>query len=185
MPTIFTHAVVGISSGITADKKTEKVKFLMLSVICSILPDADLLGFKLGISYGDFLGHRGFVHSIFFAVVLGMFISTFFYKVNKRFSKNWWYYTIYFTAVTSSHGILDAFTNGGLGIALLAPFDNRRYFFWATPITVSPLNPKYFFTLHGLKIMLNEVVIVWIPFLLFAAITRWLRRKPGKSLTNS
>jgi inner membrane protein len=35
---------------------------------------------------------------------------------------------------TASHGILDAFTNGGLGVAFFAPFDKTRYFFPVTPM---------------------------------------------------
>ena len=38
----------------------------------------------------------------------------------------------------ASHGLLDAFTDGGLGVAFFAPFDSTRYFFPVTPIEVSP-----------------------------------------------
>jgi hypothetical protein len=29
---------------------------------------------------------------------------------------------------TAGHGLLDAMTNGGLGLAFFSPFDNHRYF---------------------------------------------------------
>jgi hypothetical protein len=35
----------------------------------------------------------------------------------------------HFSFVTASHGMLDAMTDGGLGVAFFAPFDNARYFF--------------------------------------------------------
>jgi len=43
----------------------------------------------------------------------------------------------YFFVVTASRGALDAMTDGGLGIAFFAPFDNRRYFFPFRSIKVS------------------------------------------------
>jgi hypothetical protein len=36
--------------------------------------------------------------------------------------------TIRVFLATASHGVLDATTNGGLGVAFFSPFDNRRYF---------------------------------------------------------
>ena len=34
----------------------------------SLLPDADVIGFSMGVEYGDPWGHRGATHSIAFAV---------------------------------------------------------------------------------------------------------------------
>ena len=41
-----------------------------IGVVCSILPDVDVVGFRLGIRYGDFWGNRGFIHSLLFAGVI-------------------------------------------------------------------------------------------------------------------
>jgi inner membrane protein len=57
-----------------------------------------------------------------------------------------------FFLITASHGILDAFTNGGLGIALFSPFDNSRYFFPFRPIQVSPIGAG-FFSMRGLRVL--------------------------------
>jgi hypothetical protein len=46
----------------------------------------------------------------------------------------------YFFVVTASHGALDAMTDGGLGIAFFAPFDNTRYFFPFRPIKKNSRN---------------------------------------------
>ena len=35
------------------------------------LPDADVIGFRFGISYADAFGHRGFSHSLAFALLMG------------------------------------------------------------------------------------------------------------------
>jgi inner membrane protein len=170
LPSAITHAVVSISSGLAISKGRAPKRFWALSMICAMLPDLDVLTLKLGISYGDFWGHRGFFHSIFFAVLLGLLIATVFFRKEGCFSKSWLFYALYFSAVSSTHGILDAFTNGGLGIALLSPFKNERYFFWATPISVSPLSVKAFISGKGIAILKNEIMWVWLPSIFVAII---------------
>ena len=70
---------------------------------------------------------------------------------------------IYFFILTASHGVLDALTSGGLGIALFAPFDNTRYFFPYTPIKVSPIGVAAFFSDWGKRVMISEILWVWLP----------------------
>ncbi|MET0592934.1 MAG: metal-dependent hydrolase [Polyangiaceae bacterium] len=65
--------------------------------------------------------------------------------------------------VVASHGLLDALTNGGLGVAFFAPFSNERVFFPWRPIAVSPIAVRSFFSHRGLRILANEFFIVWIP----------------------
>ena len=127
MPTIITHSIVAGSSawGFSSGKGT--FKFWILSILCSSLPDADVIGYRwLYIPYYHFFGHRGFFHSPFFAALLSIFIVCIFYRKEGFFSKQWWKYFFYFFIVAASHGILDALTNGGNGIALLSPLTNER-----------------------------------------------------------
>lgn len=173
MPTIISHAVVGVAAGVATTKDRAPKRFWALSVLCAIAPDFDVLAFKLGIPYHSFWGHRGFFHSLFFALLLGVFIASVFFRKDGFVSKLWLFHALYFSAVTASHGILDAFTNGGLGIALLSPFDNERYFFWTTPITVSPLSIKVFLKERGLGVIKNEILWIWLPALCVALIGRF------------
>jgi inner membrane protein len=53
--------------------------------------------------------------------------------------------------------VLDAMTNGGLGVAFFAPFDTTRYFFPWRPITVSPIGVGSFFTHRGALVVLSEI----------------------------
>jgi membrane-bound metal-dependent hydrolase YbcI (DUF457 family) len=62
--------------------------------------------------------------------------------------------------VTASHGVLDAMTDGGLGIAFFAPFDNTRYFFPFRPVKVSPIGLS-FFSARGLDVIWSE--LLWAP----------------------
>ncbi len=177
MPTIFTHSVVGLSAATALSGRKFPARFWGLSLLCAVLPDADVVTFRLGIPYEHFLGHRGFFHSLLFAILVGFLIALLFFPQEKLFSKKWFFYLLYFSGLTATHGILDAFTNGGLGIALLSPFDNQRYFFWTTPIQVSPLSPDRFFTARGLAVIKNELLWLWLPCMLLALFTRLYRRR--------
>lgn len=172
MPTVFTHAISGIACGTAVYNKKFPGGFWLLSVICSIIPDADVLCFKLGIPYSHFLGHRGFFHSLFFACVLGFFIGALYAVAGKRKWKEGLFFAMYFSFVISLHGILDAFTNGGLGVALLSPFITERFFFPFTPIKVSPFNPGAFLHERGFQIIKNEMLWVWLPCMGLALLLR-------------
>lgn len=63
----------------------------------------------------------------------------------------------------ASHGLLDTLTNGGLGIALLWPFSDERYFAPAQVIQVSPINPARFFSKRAVDVLLSEGRWVWLP----------------------
>jgi len=94
-----------------------------------MVPDVDVIGFRFGVHYGDFWGHRGFTHSLLFAFVLTSIvaIAAVFRQDVPVVSR--WPLTVYLFIASASHGVLDAMTDGGLGVAFFSPFDNRRYFF--------------------------------------------------------
>ena len=85
------------------------------------------------------------------------------FRAVERGSRRWWQLITYFFIVTASHGILDAMTDGGLGVAFLAPFDNSRYFFPWRPVMVSPIGVAPFFSRYGLNVLLSEIVWIWEP----------------------
>ena len=62
-----------------------------------------------------------------------------------------------------SHGLLDAMTDGGLGIAFFSPFSNTRYFLPWRPIMVGPINVLHAFSAWGGKIALSELKWVGGP----------------------
>ena len=99
-----------------------------MAMFSAIFPDFDVVAFKFGIPYEHPLGHRGFTHSIFFAVCFAALVRwIFFSHVPRNSKKGWMFFTIFFLA-TVSHGVLDAMTTGGRGVAFFGPFDNTRHF---------------------------------------------------------
>jgi inner membrane protein len=65
-----------------------------------------------------------------------------------------------------SHPLLDVLTDGGLGCALLWPFDAQRYFAPLRPIPVAPIGAA-FFSRVGLRVALVEL-IMFAPLLAYA-----------------
>jgi hypothetical protein len=92
--------------------------------------------FPLGIRHEGMFGHRGLSHSLVFALVVSLIVS---FLALPRIPQRWTRFLLlcYFFVVTASHGILDAMTDGGLGVAFFAPFDDTRYLFPFRPIKVT------------------------------------------------
>ena len=130
--------------------------------VLAVLPDLDVIGFRLGVAYGDMLGHRGLSHSLVFAGLVSGAVVFFVYRTGAGALTPGQVWLFLFLA-TVLHGVLDAFTNGGLGIAFFAPFTNERYFFPFRPLEVSPLSVRRFLTGNGDVILANEIRWVWLP----------------------
>ena len=161
MPSVFSHAVAALGIGACFYRPEIPKRVWIVGAVCSAIPDLDVVGFRLGVSYGDFWGHRGFSHSILFAAllagaaVLGLRESAAGIGAGVLF--------LYFFLAAASHGVLDAMTDGGLGVAFFSPFDNTRHFFPWTPIRVAPIGVTHFFTARGWAVLQSELVWVWIP----------------------
>jgi inner membrane protein len=77
---------------------------------------------------------------------------------------------------TASHGLLDAMTDGGSGIAFFAPLDDTRYFLPWRPIRVSPIGLERFLSQRGVEVLRSELVWVWLPAIGLVTITALVRR---------
>lgn len=175
MATIFSHAVAAVALGKVFEGGRVPARFWWLAALCSIIPDFDTFGLVFGIRYSDPLGHRGFTHSLLFALLLGLAVASVFFRDAPRLSARWWRLVLFFFAATASHGVLDALTSGGLGVAFFSPFDTRRYFLPWRPVEVSPIGLG-FFGPRGLSVIRNEIVWIWLPSaLLVLAAWAWRR----------
>ena len=166
MPSAIGHAIFALSLTPFRPKKAPLLPFMLIAVACAILPDLDVAGFEFGIRYSSPWGHRGFSHSILFAILTGVFVSYLFFKEIRKKPYPLFNYSLYFFMCTLSHGIFDAMTDGGLGVGFFIPFLDDRYFFPYRPIAVSPLNLEVFFTNYGWSILLSEIKFIgWISML--------------------
>ena len=178
MATLFTHALAAASLG-QAGKAgwRSNWRFWYLAVLCSILPDVDVLSFRFGIHYGDLWGHRGMTHSLLFAAIVATIMA---FRLGVAAGERWKLALLLFV-VTASHGLLDAMTNGGLGVAFFSPFDRERYFLPWTPIQVSPIGAGGFFSQRGLEVIRSEIVWLWGPLMLLAAAIYVVNRRRSRT----
>jgi len=182
MPSVFTHMLVAGALGKTAAAGKMPLRFWALSVLCTVLPDADVIGFRFGVHYSDMLGHRGFFHSLPFALILSFGVVMLAFKAVPLFSKKWWALFGYFFVVTASHGLLDAVTDGGLGVGFFIPFDSTRYFLPWRLVHVSPIRVSRFFSASTVQVLTSEFIWIWIPaMLLFAGVWAWRKKRSRAS----
>ena len=123
----------------------------VLAAVCTVVPDLDVLGLRLGIPYRDMLGHRGISHSIAFAALFALVVTWLAFR-DARFDGRRVRLWILFFLATASHGVLDAMTTGGGGIAFFAPFSAERYFLPWRPIEVSPIGIRRFLSPRGASV---------------------------------
>jgi inner membrane protein len=171
MPTVLAHPLLALGLSPFFRRALPGKRWIGAGALLTVLPDFDTLGFKLGIQYGDLLGHRGLTHSLAFAAVAALAFAAF---ARQRRGVVW----LYLFLCAASHGLLDACTNGGLGVAFLAPFDDTRYFFPWRPIEVSPIG-AHFFSARPLPVLRSEALWVIVPCaVLYGAGALWRRRQP-------
>jgi len=162
MASAFSHAIVAVTLGTAWKADRLPLRFWFLGAACSAAPDLDALGYWIGIPYEHMLGHRGITHSFVFAALLSCIVVAVAFKESDRPVSRVSLLT-YFFLVTALHGVLDAMTDGGLGVAFFSPFDNTRYFFPFRPLVVPPLEPESFFTTRGIRVLMSELKWVWFP----------------------
>ncbi|MFH6772431.1 metal-dependent hydrolase [Gaetbulibacter aestuarii] len=156
MPSIFGNGMVGYTIAKVSQDKNLKI-LVVAAVLSAMLPDIDVITFAFGIPYGSPFGHRGFTHSILFALLWALILMYFIGKDQKRL----WFFVIFLSTV--SHGILDAMTTGGRGVGFLIPFDLTRYFFPLRIIKVSPIGIINFFSEWGFQVVISELKYVFLP----------------------
>ena len=168
MASFFTHPAFPVA--VYLSKASEKISkpLLIYSSFLTLLPDVDVIAFKFGISYESQWGHRGFTHSIVFAIAIGLLSIPWSGKFKS--SKRIVFLMAFFS--TLSHSVFDALTNGGLGVAFLWPFDHSRYFLPIHPVEVSPIGVMGFLSFRGVVVVLSEILWIWLPCLMLSFLLR-------------
>jgi inner membrane protein len=182
MASSFSHAVAALSIGTCFYRPQTPKRVWIAGAICSVIPDVDVIGFRFGIHYSDFWGHRGFTHSLVFAALLSGAAAVILSRRDKLGIGRPALFAYLFLA-TASHGVLDAMTNGGLGVAFFSPFDNRRYFLPWKPIRVSPISVTRFFSGRGYAVVRSELLWIWVPAAVFAVFVLLIGRAQRKRET--
>ena len=173
MASAFAHAALGATLGKLLLPQRRHWPYWLAAGIVAALPDVDSIGYRLGVPYDSLWGHRGLTHSLLAAAVvaaMGTLLSRLVRPEGRPAAGR--LAGLLFLA-TASHGLLDALTTGGLGVAFFSPWHLERYFFPFRPIRVSPLSIRGFLGMKGLRVLASEAIWVGLPCLVLLFGQRW------------
>lgn len=148
MPSSIGHGAAALLLAPVLKRCDSSVRLIAAAAMGAMIPDIDAVGRPFG--RGDITwlgGHRAFTHSLLFAVVAGLGIGAIVGRRDHGIAT--WRAYAYAILVVLSHGVLDAFTTYGDGIAFFSPFSSSRY---ASSIKV----------FEGYE----EILLLWTPALL-------------------
>lgn len=167
MPSSFSHAMIAVAAGSAVAPRPLLRPFLIVGAACAVIPDLDAIGRPFYKAAGDFEflgGHRGFTHSLTFAVMLGA-IAGLATMRDARWSGTRLRFAIFVALATASHGALDALTSIGATtspVQFFSPFSTRGY--------TSPWHP-----IHG---PFSELFLLFLPLFAMTRLTWRLRQIP-------
>ena len=176
MASAFTHSVAATALTICVARPGLPTRIWVAAVASAVLPDLDVIGFHLGVPYESLFGHRGLTHSIAFAAVWALGLSVVLVRTGDPGLGRARLWLLLFLS-TASHGVLDALTDRGGGVAFFAPFSAERFFLPWHQIPVSPLSIRAFFSLRGLLILKSEILWIWLPAGAIAGTVLVVRRR--------
>jgi inner membrane protein len=166
------HPAVPLAIAVAAGSGSVPGRLAAVACVASVLPDIDALGFAAGIPYDSPFGHRGLTHSLFFALLIGLSCAAL--AGHLRAPAGIVFAVVFLSA--ASHGVLDALTTGGMGVAFFSPFSNTRYFLPWRVIRVSPIGIAPFFSAWGIAVLKSELTWIWAPCAAIAVLGAGIRR---------
>lgn len=182
MPSLISHAIVAAGATRLVFGAGAPRAVYAAAVALSCLPDADVIGFRLGVPYAAPWGHRGASHSLAMAAMVSLPVAGALARRHRGAAgaPRWPALWAFLFAAMASHGILDAFTSGGHGIALLWPSSAERFFAPWRPIAVSPIGLSRFLSARGVHVLASEATVVWAPLAVTLAFAERFRSRRSR-----
>jgi inner membrane protein len=172
MASLITHPAIPLAVATIVGRRLVPWPLLALGVVFSMLPDLDVLGFRYGIPYASPYGHRGCTHSVAIAALAAALFVPFARGLGAAASTTF----VFLFASMASHGILDAFTDAGMGVAFGWPFSDHRTFFSFRPIEASPVSLHRFLSSRGWEVLRSELTWVWAPLAALTCVAYGVRK---------
>lgn len=176
MASIFGHCALGATIGALILPERRHRPYWLLAAACAFLPDADVIGFKFHVPYASLWGHRGLTHSLLAAAVVATGLAAGLHSWKKTAAPPLVPLWALLFLATASHGVLDAMTTGGEGVAFFSPWDLERYFFAFRPLAVSPIGVKRFVGEWAARVLRSEALWVGLPCAAALLLARGWRR---------
>jgi inner membrane protein len=167
MPLPVAHALVGatIAVAVLPREMPRRLRAIALAAALAVAPDLDFSAPWLLDLEHDW--HRGFTHSVFFALIVTALIHAY-YKAAR------WRETLSAGLALLSHGLLDSVTTASdRGVALLWPFSSQRISLGWFPIDGYFIgNDALYDNVLRMFLELAQELIIFLPFLLLALLVR-------------
>lgn len=165
MASVFAHAAVIVVGRGSAPKRQ-----LLAAIGCALVADLDFVLAPLSEAPDDLFAHRGIGHSLVAVLGVAAIASLLLGGTRRTF--------VHFLAAGLSHLFLDLITWGGPGVALFAPFSAHRFLLPPALrlIPVVPIGVDEYFGRLGAFAILNELLFVIAPVLLFAWVVKFFVR---------
>jgi inner membrane protein len=107
--------------------KTVGRKAVVWGILAQSIPDIDFIAASWMNTTSDLLAHRGFTHSILFAVIVALIMATLANRWHRPHNISFKRWMFFFSAAILSHIFIDAFNNYGVG--WFEPFNHYRISF--------------------------------------------------------
>jgi inner membrane protein len=164
---VYLHFAPALALAVAAGSRTISWRLALVGAFCAVLPDIDLALYALHIdTYGGTYGHRGFTHSLGFALILGAMAAA-------GTGPGWrtrGIAALFIFLCVASHPLLDGLMDRGICNAWFWPLDGVRYCLPWRPI---PLQGIPLFGWSRLKL---ELAWIGVPLLVLAnggMLVRW------------
>ncbi|MEO6669798.1 MAG: metal-dependent hydrolase [Ferruginibacter sp.] len=122
-----THIAIGACMGEAFAGKTVGRKAMLWGIAAQSIPDIDFISSFWMDTSSSLLAHRGFTHSILFALVITGIMARFANHWHRPHNISFLRWVLFFAFAIMGHLFLDCFNNYGVG--LLEPFDHHRFSF--------------------------------------------------------
>ena len=175
----YLHFAPAVALAVAVGPRAVGWRLTLAGAACAVLPDADFALYLLRIdTYSGTYGHRGFSHSIGFALLVGL-LGTLLAPAGGRRGA---FVGAFLALCTLSHPLIDGLFDRGICNAWLWPLDGARHCLPWRPI------PMQGVPLFGLGRLGQELVWIGLPLLAGALASlgwrRWrARRLPMVSST--
>ena len=122
-----THIALGACMGEAFAGKTLGRKAMVWGIIAQSIPDIDFIAATWLDTTSGLLAHRGFTHSILFAVVVAFIMAVLANRLHRPHNISFTRWLLFFSTAILTHIFIDAFNNYGVG--WFEPFSHRRISF--------------------------------------------------------
>lgn len=167
MPSPLTHLIVSVPINALIMKQENKKKIIFFSFFAAIAADFDYVGYLFNFGNLSFFGHRGFTHSIFFAIVIATLICIVFFRNVDFKSKAFLFLLFNFFLAALSHPLLDYLINQNNGVALFFPFSTERFSFPFAPINEEICSAFEYYRKYFWLVLKVEIIYLIFPAILF------------------